>query len=290
MERSFDRNELLKQVLNNKVVETIVKENNISIDELDKNLLPVLSYTFKCKECVGCTGLDKCVQPTVGYEPTLTYDGAKFTEDTAPCSYLQVVNLALEKNKNLKLISCSVSNFDFSDIYINPKRKQVMEEIKNCFSNYEKGINTKGLYIHGRYGCGKTYLLAYLAQQFATNNHQVIFAYYPDLVRSFKSSISDGTLEDKIEELKDIEILVLDDFGGETTTAFIRDEVLSAILQERMTNNKLTFMSSNLNEKLLIEHLSESQKEVDSLRASRVHERIRALMNFIELDDQNYRR
>ena len=57
-----------------------------------------------------------------------------------------------------------------------------------------------------------------------------------------------------------------------------------------MTNNKLTFMSSNLNEKLLIEHLSESQKEVDSLRASRVHERIRALMNFIELDDQNYRR
>ncbi len=290
METSFERNQLLKEALNNETVQKIVSDNNISIEELDNSLNVVLAYTLKSKKCLNCKGLEHCLQVSNGYCPSLDYDGVRLDLNYVPCSYLKELEDIESKNKNLKLLSCNINNFDFNDIFINPKRKEVLNQIKECYSNYEKGLDTKGLYIHGRYGCGKTYLLAYLAQQFANNDHQVIFAYYPDLVRSFKSAIGDGTLEDKIDELKNIEILILDDFGGETTTPFIRDEVLSAILQDRMTNNRLTFMSSNLNEQLLIGHLSESQKDVDQLRASRVHERIRALMNFVELDDQNYRR
>ena len=40
--------------------------------------------------------------------------------------------------------------------------------------------------------------------------------------------------DDLTNQLKEAEILILDDLGGEMSSAFIRDEVLSPILQERM--------------------------------------------------------
>jgi len=86
-----------------------------------------------------------------------------------------------------------------------------------------------------------------------------------------------------------VEVLMLDDFGGETLTSYLRDEVLGAILQERMTNNRLTFMSSNLDPELLLAHLKESNRDIDDLRASRIYERIRTLMEFVKLVDEDYR-
>ena len=132
-------------------------------------------------------------------------------------------------------------------------------------------------------------MLAWLATKLVDLNAKVIFAYYPELVRQIKSSISEGNLEFYLEELKNVEVLMIDDIGGESNSDFIRDEVLGAILQTRMSNNSLTFMSSNLNPKLLLEHLSSGSKDVDRVKGSRVFERISTLMEFVELKDKNYR-
>lgn len=283
------RSELVKEVLNNEEVTSLVKENNISIDEVNLNLNTLLAYTLKCKTCKECDGLSLCNQAVRGYGPVISYSGVKFDLGYLPCKYLEEQMKSEELNKNLKLMSCSFDNLNLEDVYVNNARSNVLRKIVECLEKYEKGEKVKGLYIHGKYGCGKTYLLAYLANKFAKANHKVIFAYYPDLARNFRSSITTGNLEDLIETLKEIEILVLDDFGGETMTNYLRDEVLGSILQDRMINNKLTFMSSNLDEKLLMNHLKESNNSIDEVRASRIYERIRVLMDFVELTDQNYR-
>ena len=111
-------------------------------------------------------------------------------------------------------------------------------------------------------------------------------AYYPDLVRLFKSAIPKGTTEDMIARLKEVEVLILDDFGGETPNSYIRDEILGPILQERMEYKRLTFMSSNLNLDQLRSHLAESAKDFDVVRASRIFERIHVLMEIVELEDK----
>ena len=49
--------------------------------------------------------------------------------------------------------------------------------------------------------------------------------FYPDLVRKVKSLIQDNKLEQGITELKNVDVLMLDDFGAENSTAFIRDEI-----------------------------------------------------------------
>ena len=289
METSFTRNELLKTVLKDEEVKKCVAENNIDMETLNQNLNVVLAYTLKKKTCQNCKGLNNCTQTNRGYHPSIYFNGERFEMDYIPCSYQEVVEKEEQKVRNLKLISCNFSLFDFNNFYINEARKEVLTKIKE---NLHKVLNeepTKGLYIHGPYGCGKTYILAYLAMQLIQKDFKVTFAYYPDLVRNMKSAITAGTLEEKIEELKNAEVLMLDDFGGETVTPFIRDEVLGTILQDRMTNNRLTYISSNLNENLLMAHLRESNHDIDSLRASRIYERIRALMEFVELKDKNYR-
>ena len=156
--------------------------------------------------------------------------------------------------------------------------------------NYQKKTLSKGLYLHGSYGTGKTYLLGYLADKLTYLGAEVVFVYYPDFVRLVKSSISDGTLEDLINLVKEAEVLIIDDFGGDSMTAFIRDEVLMTILHHRMVTNGLTFMSSNLDYVGLKAHLASTATENDEVKASRIIERIITLMDCLELKDENYRR
>lgn len=290
METSFGRKELLKKVLQNKDIKKLITTEDISMEKVDQNLNSLLAYDMKINKCAGCKGLDGCKQASVGYCPSLSYNSIRFEIDYVPCKYLQQELELQKKASNLELISCNFTTFNFDNVYVNKQRQSVLIKIKECMNNYENGVETKGLFIHGQYGCGKTYLLAYLAKNLAEAGHKVLFAYYPDLVRMMKSSISTGELENLIEKLKSVEVLVFDDFGGELLTSFIRDEVLGAVLQDRMSNNRLTFMSSNLDEKLLFDHLKESKSDIDDLRASRIYERIRALMEFVKLEDNNYRR
>ena len=91
--------------------------------------------------------------------------------------------------------------------------------------------------------------------------------------------VTTGGINELVNELKRVPILILDDFGGESNTNFIRDEVLLPILQYRMVNKKPLFITSNLDEKGILDHLSESTKEIDAQKAVRVFERIKTLVD-----------
>ena len=63
-----------------------------------------------------------------------------------------------------------------------------------------------------------------------------------------------------------------DDIGAESMTSWIRDDVLSVILQYRM-QEQLVFFSSNLDLKALEEHLTVTQRgEQEPLKARRIME------------------
>lgn len=285
----MNRSDYLKKIVEDKDIQQCMTKHQLNVNEVEKSFSILLSYIVHKNKCLKCKGLMDCQQANIGYMPVVDFNGVNFDVEYLPCKYKEIVLEQENMNRNLICYSCNFDNFNFNDIYINEKRKEVLAKIKGCINDYRNHLPTKGLFLHGQYGCGKTYLLAYLAKNLAQHHHQVLFTYYPDLVRKIKSSIGNGTLEEMIDMMKDAEVLVLDDFGGEMLTGFIRDEVLGVVLQDRMSNNRLTFMSSNLTPPLLFEHLKESTKDIDALRASRIYERIRTLMEFVELNDQNYR-
>ena len=93
-----------------------------------------------------------------------------------------------------------------------------------------------------------------------------------------------------IVKLKNVDVLMLDDFGAELNSSFIRDEFLGPILQYRMTAGLPVFMTSNYDIKSLLAHLSETRDENNQLKASRIIERIAYMMKVVKLDDINYRK
>ena len=96
-------------------------------------------------------------------------------------------------------------------------------------------------------------------------------------------------VEDKVNYLKNVDILLIDDIGAENVTAWGRDEILGTILQYRMNNKLSTFFTSNLTLEELEVHLSLSKNSEDKVKARRIIERIKELTENLELVSINRR-
>lgn len=286
---SFQREQILKKILKDQDVIKLINEHQVSEEVLDREFLNLYSYLVNKNKCLDCKGLESCVQDGLGKAPVLCYNSSFYTE-YHPCKFLNEQLNVQAKKANLITLACNLDGIDVTTLFPNSSRNVVYSKMKSIYQEYMNGKMPKGIYLHGAYGTGKTYIMACFAQKYAESGQQVVFAYFPDLVRKIKSSIWTGELEALVDTLKYCDVLFLDDFGGETTTNFIRDEVLGAVFQERMENKSLTFITSNLDQTTLHSHLAETTKEIDDLKASRIEERIKTLMEFIQLKDENYRK
>ena len=93
-----------------------------------------------------------------------------------------------------------------------------------------------------------------------------------------------------MNDLKNADILLLDDIGAESVSEWSRDEILGTILQYRMDAKKTTFFTSNLTIEELEQHLSITKNGVNIVKAKRIIERIKQLTEDIELISKNRRR
>lgn len=285
----MENNNILALIKEDIDIKEIIKENNLTDKMLDDEIVTLYSYYLFKNKCKNCKGIKHCKQDSVGNAPVINYDG-HFYISYDNCSFFKTI---VDENKmlsNLITYSTNLDNLKPEDLYLtNPKRTKLYKTLNEIYLAYTKGEATKGLFISGPYGCGKSFIMGVYAKKYASNGMKVVFAYFPDLVRQIKSSITTGNLEEEVGTLKSADVLVLDDFGGELMTPYIRDEILGAILQERMENHKLTFITSNLDKDGLHDHLSDTSRNIDNLKASRIEERINTLMDFFELNDINYR-
>ena len=115
-----------------------------------------------------------------------------------------------------------------------------------------------------------------------------VMVYYPELLRSLKSSFGND-YEEKFTKLKTVPLLLLDDIGAENTTNWSRDEVLAPLLQYRMEEHLPTFFTSNLTKEELELTLSNTNNGVDKIKARRIIERINQLTVDLELISKNRR-
>ena len=104
-----------------------------------------------------------------------------------------------------------------------------------------------------------------------------------------KQSIQDQTLNGKIDFVKKAQVLMLDDFGAESMSAWARDEVIGTILQYRMS--KIFRHSSHpFNFDELQHHLTYTQRgEKEEVKAARLMERIKTIAKPVQLKGKNRR-
>lgn len=137
---------------------------------------------------------------------------------------------------------------------------------------------------------GKTYFLGAIANALSDKQIPSMIIYMPEFVREMKSSIKDDSLNEKITAFKETPVLMLDDIGAESQSAWFRDEILGSILHYRMMERLPVFFTSNytLNEleKVL---MTSSRGDVEQVKAKRITERIKQLSETVFVDGQNRR-
>lgn len=244
---------------------------------------------FELKNCKTCKGLLECKNNLMGYTYLPTIKNKQLLFHYKPCKYQ-------EKNiKDTKYLDC-VTYYYFPDslkdifekdiIKTDKKRFEVIKWLKEFSINYLKDNKQKGLFLHGNFGSGKSYLITATLNSLAKNGVKSSIVFWPEFIRhSF-----DDDFRIKFDLVKVSPILLIDDIGAENLTAWNRDEILCPLLQYRMDTHLPTLFTSNLNLEELEQHLSISKQGVDIVKAKRIIARIEQLTQDMEMNSKNLRR
>lgn len=270
-----------------KLVNTLKIKENVAYKYTSK-----LERTVcELNNCSNCKSLHTCQNKVEGtvYYPTIKDEKLEF--NYVACKY---------KKKDIKQKEEIKSKFfempyhikiaKMSNIEINSTRAKIIKWINKFYDDFKSDKQTKGLYLSGSFGSGKTYILSALLNELSKLNYSCIIVYYPELLRSIKESFNSDDYNERINEIKKCDLLLLDDIGAETTTPWNRDEILGTILQYRMDNKKGTFFTSNLNIKELENHFITSNKDEEVIKARRIIERVKYLTDELELIGENKRK
>lgn len=177
------------------------------------------------------------------------------------------------------------ASLDDFDVFTE-SREIALKEAKAFLKGFSNKTHPKGLFIYGMYGSGKSFLLSALAKALTLEGKMVILTYVPDLVRSMKQGMQEYDLEKRINILKQVDVLMLDDLGGEFSSAWFRDEILMPLLQYRLSANLATCFSSNYSLRELSDILSMSNaSEEHRIKATRIVKRIMDMTVQIKLYD-----
>lgn len=288
-----ETNEVFEKVFQNTLVKGLAIENNISKEKMLPFLNLIIQYIEENDNCKRCKSIKDCSNLLEGHYSTLEYNNEQFTTFLKKCDKQINKEKTEYKNKLFKgqyipgeLLVASFDNFETTQ-----GRKNALTALLMFCNNYKRGDNHKGIYLYGPLGVGKSYMMVALAKKMADRDIPTLMVYVPDFFREMKQSIGDNSLGEKMEVLKKIEVLILDDIGAETISQWERDEILGAILQARMVRGIPTLYTSNSNYNDLEEHLSYSNKGgEEKLKAQRIMERIRYYSDEYFVDGPNRRK
>ena len=283
-----------QQLLNHPDILNFITEHQDKLDKeiIDKSMTKLYEYTQQSKECNRCESLDGCINFMKGYHPNLV-----LVRNSIDLVYKRCPRkvMADEQKKNQKLIKSlyvprDILEATFESFEGDLGRIDAGKKAGAFLMNYEAGLKPKGLYLYGKFGVGKSYILGAIANELAKKQISSMIVYVPELLREMKSAIGDSTLNEKIEALKKEPILMLDDIGAEGVSSWTRDEVLGPILQFRMLEKLPTFFTSNFDFQALEHHLTYSQRgEEEKMKAKRIMERIRSLSEPVLVNGPNRR-
>ena len=241
--------------------------------------------------CKNCPNLLMCKNKVKGYQLVSLKEKDRVSFSYVMCNYKlkQLEEESYLNNIKYYDISKELKKASFKELYKDDvNRVPILKYMTDFMKSYENHQDTKGLYLTGSFGTGKTYLISALFNDMAKKGVKCAIVYYPEFLRDLKASFQTD-YQEKFNYIKKCELLLLDDIGAENVSSFNRDEVLGPILQYRMEEGLPTFFTSNLTLEELEENLSLTTSGSDRVKARRIIERIKQLTKQMELVSKNRR-
>lgn len=285
---------LMQSVYADEDVQQFLQANRETLDEESVTRGEAKLYEFVNEKHKITNG-----EPTFapGYEPILVISNQLIDISYRPTKTLQARQQATQMQQRVHSISmpklikdATFDQFDLDDA----SRANALKQALAFVTAYQKAPHQfhPGLYLYGNFGVGKTYLLGAIANELAKLGINSTLLHFPSFAVEMRNSIgTDENTVEKLNAIKEAPILMLDDIGADSMSAWIRDDVFGIILEYRMQEELPTFFSSNFSmtsfEK---EHLSVTSKgDVEELKAKRIMERVRFLSREVTMAGSNRR-
>ncbi|MFA7127356.1 MAG: hypothetical protein WC182_07410, partial [Bacilli bacterium] len=157
----------------------------------ERNLSLLFQHHQDMVICRKCMGKKDCKMDPLEYQSVLSFHEGNIERKYIKCPHLNRMN---DEFLNMMFFPGSI---DTEELFISDARTDIFQAIKVFSKN---PLKEKGIYIHGPFGTGKTFILLKIAQEMTKKGIHVLFAYYPDLVRYMKSQISLGGIEGLIKK------------------------------------------------------------------------------------------
>jgi len=286
-----------REILENPRVQEFLAEHadELSYESIERNLPKLHEFISQSTVCCGCDNTESCTNYLKGFLPSLRVVRGTVEIDYVRCEQKMreeerrdVANMIASMHMPKDVLQATIQDLlidDESRVMIAQKAAQFVK------ATVETGkLPAKGYYLYGKFGVGKSFVLGALANELAAIKIRSVVVFVPEFLREMKNAIGDNTLNEKIDYVKKAPVLMLDDLGAETMTAWTRDEILGTVFHYRMAEQLPTFITSNFNYDELEHHLAQSQKgDIEVVKAGRIMERVKALTEPIEMRGKNRR-
>ena len=228
MSKIFDK------IMSTPLCREFIDKYELSNKEIMDNFLPLLLVSENYEKCRNCKGLDSCpLEGVKGYfnVPVIDFYGTIDTEFKA-CKYMEERNLYIYRDFDDEKLNWFLTEKDVNVLGRN--------KILNLLGKLTKDKNTKGIYLYGDNGIGKSYLTICCANRIVKSEKKQIA--YVD-VKKFISEMTKLIYEDKalfnekLDIIKNAPYLFLDGLGNEKISKFTRDDIILSILEYRKEKN-----------------------------------------------------
>ena len=228
MSKIFDK------IMSTPLCREFIDKYELTNKEIMDNFLPLLLVSENYEKCKNCKGLDSCpLEGVKGYFniPVIDFYGTIDTEFKA-CKYMEERNLYIYRDFDDEKLNWFLTEKDVNVLGRN--------KILNLLGKLTKDKNTKGIYLYGDNGIGKSYLTICCANRIVKSEKKQIA--YVD-IKKFISEMTKLIYEDKalfnekLDIIKNAPYLFLDGLGNEKISKFTRDDIILSILEYRKEKN-----------------------------------------------------
>ena len=250
--------EMKTVVYSNPAVIKYLHQNKVPDEVIDREIVKIYDFASDLSFCKKCPGITLCNKQTPRLCTKIVYDHGVISRELVPCKkYLEYIKFKSQFKMR-----------DFPEDWLNSVLKKIdrtdsrVEAIKK-YQEYYEDQSTEWLYLVGEAGTGRSFLAANISIDIAKRElGPVAFIDVPSRFKELQGTKDATKFADLIDLYSNVPVLVLDDFGNEYKSDFVRESILFPILNNRAKKHLYTIITSDfdINDIVLMYQTNQASK------------------------------